>query len=98
MVAKAAGGKSELLIMSDEQRKRIEQLAEKFDAPSLIYSITALEKLRWTIKNSDTARALLEASLLRFALSEHFLDASMVLSQMQANPQATLKKNLTALL
>jgi DNA polymerase-3 subunit gamma/tau len=92
MVAKSAGAETELLVLTAQQRKRAGELAEKFDVAALIYNITALEKLRWTIKNSDTARALLEASLLRFALSEHFLNVDQLLSQLQASPAGTIKK------
>jgi DNA polymerase-3 subunit gamma/tau len=90
MVAKSAGAETELLVLTAEQRKRAGELAEKFDVAALIYNITALEKLRWTIKNSDTARALLEASLLRFALSEHFLNIDQLLSRLQACPRTNL--------
>jgi len=92
MVAKSAGAETELLVLTAQQRKRAGELAEKFDVAALIYNITALEKLRWTIKNSDTARALLEASLLRFALSEHFLNVDQLLSGLQGNPFAPIKK------
>ena len=86
MVVKSAGADSELLILTAEQRKRAGELAEKFDTAALIYNITALEKLRWSIKNSDTPRALLEALLLRFTLSEHFLNVDELLSRSQAGP------------
>ena len=92
MVAKSAGADSELLILTAQQRKRASELAEKFDIASLIYNIATLEKLRWAIKNSDTARALLEASLLRFALSEHFMNVDQLLSQLKANPAGSVKK------
>ena len=85
MVAKSAGAESELLVLTAEQRQRAEELAEKFDIAGLVYNITALEKLRWTIKNSDTPRALLDALLLRFALSEHFLNVDELLSQLRGN-------------
>jgi len=92
MVVKSTGAESEHLILTAEQRSRACGLAEKFDIAALIYNITALEKLRWTIKNSDTPRALLEASLLRFALSEHFLNVDELLSQLQAGSAGTIKK------
>ncbi len=94
MVAKSTGAESELLVLSAEQRKRAGELAERFDVAALVYNITTLEKLRWAIKNSDTARALLEASLLRFALSEHFLNVDQLLSQLQGNPAAPVKKKV----
>ena len=86
MVVKSTGPESELLILTAEQRKRSSELAEKFDIAGLVYNIAALEKLRWTIKNSDTPRALLEASVLRLALSEHFLNIDALVSQLQSGP------------
>ena len=51
MVVKSTAADSDLLILTDQQRQRAGELAEKFDVAGLVYSITALEKLRWTIKN-----------------------------------------------
>ena len=95
MVAKSTSAETELLTLTAEQRKRAGELAEKFDIAALVYNITTLEKLRWTIKNSDTPRALLEASLIRFALSEHFLNVDALLSEKQTTP---LKKTRPAAL
>lgn len=92
MVVKSTGTDSELLALTSEQRKRAGELAEKFDTAALIYNITALEKLRWTLKNSDTPRALLDALLLRFALSEHFLNVDELLSQLRGGPAVDVKK------
>ena len=89
MVVKSTGADSELLILTAEQRGRVARLAEKFDVAGLVYNITALDKLRWTLKNSDTARALLEALMLRFALSEHFLNVDSLLGQLGSG----VKKN-----
>ncbi|MHC4756184.1 MAG: hypothetical protein ACYTBP_13700, partial [Planctomycetota bacterium] len=49
--------------------------------------------MRWTLKNSDTARALLDALLLRFALSEHFLNVNELLSRAGSGRPAPVKKN-----
>ena len=92
MVIKSTKAESGLLILTAEQRKQAGELAKKFDIASLIYNITALEKLRWAVKNSDTARALLEASLLRLALSEHFLNVDALLLQLQTGSSAPVKK------
>ncbi len=96
MVVKSAGADSELLILTAEQRKRAGELAEKFDIAALVYNIATLEKLRWSIKNTDTARALLEASLLRFALSEHFMNIDTLLSQLQGGSATGVKKKQPA--
>jgi DNA polymerase-3 subunit gamma/tau len=95
MVVKSTGADSKLVILTDQQRKRAGELAEKFDVAALVYNISTLEKLRWTIKNSDTSRALLEASMLRFALSEHFLNVDELLSQLRSGALPSIKKNLT---
>jgi len=91
---RSTGAESDILILTAEQKKRVAELAEKFDAAALIYNITALEKLRWALKNSDTPRALLEASLLRFALSEHFLNVDALLSQLQTGSSTAIKKKI----
>jgi DNA polymerase III subunit gamma/tau len=93
MVIKAAGAKSELVILTEQQRQRAEQLAEKFDVAGLVYNITTLEKLRWSLKNSESARPLLEATILRLALSEHFLNVDSLLGQ--SNPTQDKKKVTT---
>jgi len=92
MVVKSIGPQSELVILTGQQRKRACELAEKFDIAGLVYNISTLEKLRWAIKNSDTSRALLEASLLRFALSEHFLNVDELLSRLQSGASPNIKK------
>ena len=94
MVVKSTGTDSKLVILTEQQRKRAGELAEKFDIAALIYNIAALEKLRWAVKNSDTSRALLEASLLRFALSEHFLNVDELLSQLQRGSAPAVKKKV----
>ena len=92
MVLKSAGAETELLVLTAEQRKRAGELAEKFDTAALVYNITAMEKLRWMVKNSDTPRALLDASLLRLTLSEHFLNVDELLSQLKGSSSAGVKK------
>ena len=93
MVVKSTGADSELLVLTTEQRQRVGELAEKFDIAGLVYNITAMEKLHWTIKNSDSARALLDALMLRFALSEHFLNVDWLLGQLQNRTGGGIKKN-----
>jgi DNA polymerase-3 subunit gamma/tau len=92
LVLRSAGADTDLVILTSGQREKANELAQKFDAAALIYNITALEKLRWSIRNSDTPRALLDASLLRFALSEHFLNVDELLSRTSGGPAAAAVK------
>jgi DNA polymerase-3 subunit gamma/tau len=80
MVIKSTDPKSDLLVLTADERKQMTELAGSFDLPGLIYNITTLEKLRWTIKNSDNSRALMEASVLRLTLSEHFMGIEHLMS------------------
>lgn len=101
MVLKAAGSGSQLVLVTAQQRQTLNTLAEPFDAPALVYNITTLEKLRWTIKNSESPRALLEAAMIRLALSEHFLSVPALLGQLQSGESSAAaatpvkKKSLT---
>ncbi|HPD45577.1 MAG TPA: DNA polymerase III subunit gamma/tau [Anaerohalosphaeraceae bacterium] len=98
IVIQTAGAKSDLLVLTADERTTLAALAGLFDTPGLIYAVTALEKIRWTIKNSDNPRALLEASMLRLALSEHFIGLERLFSQLQGAPTGALspsKKNAT---
>jgi DNA polymerase III subunit gamma/tau len=94
LVIASAGADTDLLILTADQREKAVELAKKFDAATLIYNITALEKLRWSIKNSDTPRALLDASLLRFTLSEHFMNIDQLLARASGSAAIPVKKKL----
>lgn len=97
MVMLSTSKDSDILILTDDEKKRMTTSAAKFDVSGLIYNITTLEKLRWTIKNSDNPRALLEASMLRLGLSEHFLDVQSVMNQLKSGRAVgapSVKKNL----
>lgn len=85
LVIKSTNEQSGLLILTAQERKKMVGLVAQFDMPALIYNITTLERLRWTIKNSDNPRALLEASMLRLALSEHFMGVDALLAQLKAS-------------
>jgi DNA polymerase-3 subunit gamma/tau len=94
MLVKTAAD-SQTLILSSQQKELATALAGRFDIAALVYNITALEKLRWSLKNSDTARALLDAAMLRLALSEHFINIDSLISQ--PHQPAVKKKQLTDL-
>ncbi len=94
MVLKSAGAETDLVLATTEQRKRFNELTEKFDTAALVHHITVLEKMRWSLKNTDAPRALLEASMLRFALAEHFMNVDALLSQ-TPQPAGGLKKNVS---
>lgn len=83
MVLKTVGANSDILLLSGISKTQLTELAAGYDVPWLVYAITAMERLRYTLKNSETARALLEATLLRLAMSEHFLSLDSLAGQLR---------------
>ena len=81
LVMKSTDKPGQLVVLTEQERQKMTELLPKFDVAAFIYNITTLERLRWTMKNSDNPRALLEASMLRLALSEHFMDLDRLLEQ-----------------
>ena len=94
MVLKTSASSGEsLVILTQAEKDALLREAHGFDIPALVYNVTLFEKLRWPVKNSDNPRALLEAAILRLALSEHFMSVTELLSQTNAvkNNPAALK-------
>lgn len=83
LIIKAAGKQSKLAILTETEREQFISLADKFDIPSIIYGISAAEKLRYTVKNSDNPRAILEAVAIRLTLSEHFIGTKQLLESLE---------------
>jgi DNA polymerase-3 subunit gamma/tau len=97
MVIKAAKDVSNLVILTEAEKKTLSKIAAYFDIPAIVYNISLFEKLRWPVKNSDNPRALLEASLMRVALAEHFMSIPELLGSANSNAASAdgLKKNNT---
>ncbi len=95
MIIKTAEAGTELVVLTKAARKRLTEIAQKFDISAIVYNVTVLEKLRWSIKNSENPRTLLEASMLRLTLSEHFTNVTQLLSQLKSGGAVSVKKKLT---
>lgn len=82
MVLKVSASDSKsLIILTQAEKDALLRIADAFDIPSIVYNVTLFEKLRWPVKNSDNPRALLEAAILRLAMSEHFMSIQELLQQ-----------------
>jgi DNA polymerase III subunit gamma/tau len=96
MVLKTAGDGTDILLLSCSSAVTLNQLSQTFDIPWLVFAITTLERLRWTLRNSETARALLEATLIRLAMSEQFISLDALTEQLRGGagsaPAADIKK------
>ncbi|MEX2671127.1 MAG: DNA polymerase III subunit gamma/tau [Phycisphaeraceae bacterium] len=79
MLVDACGADSDLVELDDASRKQAAEQAAKFDTQALVHMIVLLENLQRTSRNSATPRALLDAALVRLALSEKFADVAALL-------------------
>ena len=73
------------LVFTEQQKQKVETLARQFDVASLIYMVTDLEKLRWTVQNSNTPRTPLEAAILRFTFSNHFIGVDTLFDKLSTD-------------
>ena len=92
MVLSVSGAETKVVILTPAQKQQALELAQKFDIAALVYNIASLEKMRWTVKNADNPRALMEAIMVRMALSEKFINVPYLASKI-ASGQISVKKN-----
>ena len=79
LLIKACGPKSDLIELSDESKAACVAQAEPFDAAGLVHMIALCENVGRHAKNSSNPRALLDATLVRLALSEKMADVTGLL-------------------
>ena len=80
MLICACGIDSELVELSDDARASAEKQASSFDASGLVHMIALCENLQRHSKGSSNPRALLDATMVRLALTEKMADVSAVLA------------------
>ena len=80
MLINACGADGELIELDDEGRQQAAEQADKFDTPVLVHMIALCENVQRNSKSSSTPRALLDAALVRLALSESFADLAGLLA------------------
>lgn len=94
MVLKASGEKTNIVILTPSEKEKALVVSKMFDIAALVYNITSLEKMRWTIKNADNPRALMEAAMVRMALSENFINVSELMNKLASGSFAVKKNSL----
>jgi DNA polymerase-3 subunit gamma/tau len=80
LIALTCGQKSGLLDMPGLSEAELHKQAAKFDAPTLAQDIAILEELRRNLRQSQTGRAMLDATLVRLALARQFSSIDQLLS------------------
>jgi DNA polymerase-3 subunit gamma/tau len=84
LILRTCGADCELVEVPGVALKDLVEQANRFDATSLTQDITILEELRRHMRQSQSGRALLDATLVRLTLSEQFTPVSELLERVGA--------------
>jgi len=76
MVMAACGARSGLVDLSEAARAAEALRAEKFDAAGIVHMIALCENVQRATKGSSTPRALIDALIVRLALTEKLADVT----------------------
>ncbi|MFM9957935.1 MAG: DNA polymerase III subunit gamma/tau [Phycisphaerales bacterium] len=95
MILCACGGDSTLVDLTGPARERAAAQAARFDAAGLVHMIALCESVGRAASNSSTARALLDALIVRLAMTEKLADVGALLSggggtALKSSPQTTM--------
>ena len=97
LIVRICGSKNDLVEAVALSADELEKQAGLFDPVMLTQDIVILEELRRTTRQSQTARALLDATLIRLTLAEQFTPIAQLIGQDVAVSDDSLKKKaLTA--
>jgi DNA polymerase-3 subunit gamma/tau len=88
LVLRACGIESNLVEVPGLSLAELNAQAQRFDTVSLAQNIAILEELRRQARQSNAGRALLDASLVRLALTEQFSSVAEMLSQSSGEDSA----------
>lgn len=92
MLISACGEDSALVELSEDARERAASQAASFDTPALVHMIAMCDAVYSKLQSASSARALLDALLVRLALTEHLADLPSLLDGRQtgaATPSAS---------
>jgi DNA polymerase-3 subunit gamma/tau len=92
MVLAACGGKTDLVELSDKARAEEAARASKFDAAGLVHMIALCESIQRAIKNSAAGRALLDALVVRLAMTEKLADVTAVATGLGGNGEVSASR------
>jgi DNA polymerase-3 subunit gamma/tau len=94
LIIRTCGKDSELVEAPGLTIDDLSAQADRFDSIALTQDITILEELRRQIRQSQAGRALLDATLVRMALSDQFSSIGELLGRLdEDDPAGAQKKN-----
>src|SRR5688572_620886 len=85
LILRACGPDCDLVEVPGLSVKELNAQAERFDATVLAQDIAILEELRRQVRQSGAGRALLDATLVRLALSDQFASVGELMGRVNGN-------------
>jgi DNA polymerase-3 subunit gamma/tau len=79
MVMASCGGDSPLVELSDDARREESARAAKFDAAGVVHMIALVENVQRSARGSASPRALLDALMVRLAMTEKLADVTAIM-------------------
>jgi DNA polymerase III subunit gamma/tau len=96
MLVDTCGAESDLIELPEMERKAICELAGRFSTPVLVHALGLIQTAGRNIRGSSVARGLVEATLVRLAQSEKFINPENIVERLEqlssGGPDAGQKK------
>ncbi|MDP7287647.1 MAG: DNA polymerase III subunit gamma/tau, partial [Phycisphaerae bacterium] len=96
MLASTCGSDSDLIELPEMQLKAVSELAGRFSTPVLVHGLGLLQAAGRNIRGSSIARGLVEATLVRLAEAEKFINPESIVERIEqlspSGPDAGQKK------
>ncbi len=91
LILRTCGADCDLVEVPGLPLSELQEQSERFDVVALTQDITLLEELRRNMRQSQAGRALLDATLVRMALSDQFASIGDLLSRLENGESAPAK-------
>jgi DNA polymerase-3 subunit gamma/tau len=92
MILAVCGPTTDLIDAPSQIREQLAAQCQRFDAATYVYMITLAQELRRSVKFSGAGRALIDAAVVRLALSEQFTDLKTVLASLGSGAAAPARQ------
>ncbi len=96
MVLRICGAETELVDVPAGSRDKLVEQSQKLDAGAYVYMISVLEELRRNVRSSGSARALIEAAMVRLAEASNFSSIESLMQYVEGGAPAAAPKNPAA--
>ncbi len=84
MLLNLCGADTEMVDVPVAARDEMASLSARFDGATYTYMISMLEEVRRSVRSSNASRALLDAAVVRLALSRNFSQIDALLDQIES--------------